>query len=93
MSTLRRKTPKVAKPAKGKRVWLVHATVVGGKHIGEFEAATGEEAIKLALGSYEGGGCSVCHQCSSEISDPEFSKVTAEAQKPDGSWETVEEEL
>jgi hypothetical protein len=54
----------------------VYGTVQASKYLGEFEAATPEEAEELALEA--NGHCSVCHQCTSEIEDPEIIKCTVE---------------
>lgn len=56
----------------------VSATVTGSKYIGEFEAATAEEAERMAYGSAE-ASVSLCHQCASECEDPECSEMHVEA--------------
>lgn len=56
-------------------------------YIGEFEAATAQEALKIAQDS--GPYVSVCHQCAQDISDPEVVSITVENQKDDGEWETL----
>ena len=56
------------------KIWSVTGSVVAGTYIGEFEAETGEEAIKKASRQ---AGVSLCHQCSGEISDPEIESLTA----------------
>jgi hypothetical protein len=48
--------------------------VSAGKYIGEVEAETAEEAIKKAW-NHKNAACSVCHQCSEEVCDPEFTAV------------------
>ena len=55
----------------------VSATVTGSKYIGEFEAATAEEAEQMAYDSGE-ASISLCHQCASECEDPECSKMHVE---------------
>lgn len=59
-----------------KKRWSVNASVVGSKHLGEFDADTEEEAIEMALN--ENGHISLCHQCDSECEDPQIDEVTAE---------------
>lgn len=56
--------------------WRVHASVVGTKYLGEFDADTEEEAIEMAIRA--NGYVSICHQCASECEDPEIDEVTAE---------------
>lgn len=57
----------------------VYASVVGSKYLGEFEAETKEEAIKMA----EADACvSLCHQCDSECEDPEIDELFAECDEP-----------
>jgi hypothetical protein len=53
-------------------VWGV---VTGTKYLGEFEAATKEEAEQMAL---DGTHVSICHQCSRECEDPEVHQVHCE---------------
>lgn len=55
----------------------VYASVVGTKYLGEFEAATKEEAAEMALRS-GAAHVSLCHQCTDECEDPECSDATAE---------------
>jgi hypothetical protein len=57
--------------------WAVYAAVSGGKYLGEFEAATKEEALEKA-GESEAAWISLCHSCSSEVEDPQVSEMTAE---------------
>lgn len=59
-----------------KRMWSVNATVVGGTHLGVYQAATAEEAIELAFDAH--GGISFCHHCSGRCENPEIENVTAE---------------
>lgn len=55
----------------------VVASVVGSKYLGEFEAATKEEAEQLALDS-ENASVHMCHQCSSQCEDAECAEAYAE---------------
>lgn len=57
--------------------YRVYGSVVATKYIGEFEAGTKEEAERMAWDSEE---CwvSVCHQCSSDVSDPEIEEIIVE---------------
>lgn len=48
--------------------WNVTGVVTGGKYLGEYEAETAEQAIATAL-MLEGGGISLCNQCSGECED------------------------
>lgn len=57
-------------------VWDVSASVVGSKYLGEFIAASAEEAVQEALNS-AAASISLCHQCADEVSDPEIDKATA----------------
>lgn len=63
------------------RRWNVYGAVRASKYLGEFEAETAEEAVQLALDS-DAASCSVCHQCSSEVEDPEIEDAVAEEIKP-----------
>lgn len=54
-----------------------YAAVTGSKYLGEFEAATKEEAEEMAAESDE-AYASLCHQCARQIEDPEVVSVTAE---------------
>jgi len=56
--------------------FTVHATVVGGKYLGEYEADSEEQAIEMAL--EENGHVSLCHQCSGECEDAEITETNAE---------------
>ena len=58
-----------------KKTWSVNAAVAGGKHIGDFEAETGEEAIEMASRS---ASVDLCHQCASECENAECEWMTAE---------------
>jgi hypothetical protein len=55
----------------------VWATVSGTKYLGEFEAATKEEAEEMALESDAASVC-MCHQCSDQCEDPECTAASAE---------------
>ena len=59
----------------------VSAAVTGSKYIGEFEAATKEEAIEMATNS-SAAYVSMCHQCSDECQDPECTEFYAEVIAP-----------
>jgi hypothetical protein len=54
--------------------YRVYGKVVGTKYIGEFEAATKEEAEQMAWENDE-AYVSVCHQCSRDIEDPEIERM------------------
>ena len=56
----------------------VSATVVGSKYIGEFEAATAEEAIRKAQAEAH---VSLCYQCASEVEGAEPMEFHAEKAK------------
>lgn len=66
----------MAKAKKLKR-YMVTASVVGSKFIGYFEAESADAAIEQA-GKSGRCGVSLCHECSSEISDPEIDELFAE---------------
>lgn len=55
--------------------FLVHATVVASKYIGEYEAETKEKAIEMA---WKDASVSVCNYCSREIDEPEIDELHAE---------------
>lgn len=55
--------------------YSVYGKVVATKYIGEFEADSEDEAIKMAE---DEAYVSVCHQCSSEVEDPEIDEIFAE---------------
>lgn len=59
-----------------KRMWSVNATVVGGKHLGFYEAETADEAIDEAM--KKDGGVHLCHHCAGECENAELENVTAE---------------
>lgn len=54
----------------------VNGTVVGGKYLGEYEAATKEEAIEMAMN--EEGYVSFCHQCCEQCENAEIESADAE---------------
>lgn len=56
--------------------WTVTGVVTGSKYLGTYEAETAEEAIEMALES-EAASCSVCHQCSSQVEDPQIERAVA----------------
>ncbi len=68
--------------AKKKKRWRVSGKVVGSKYLGEFVAATAEEAVDLALKS-NAAYVSLCHQCSDECEDPEIHSAHAYEMKED----------
>lgn len=55
--------------------WAVYGTVVGSKYLGEYEAATKEEAEAKAL---DEAHVSFCHQCCGECENAEIDEVHAE---------------
>jgi len=55
--------------------WRVGGGVAASTYVGEFEAATWQEAIDKA---YKVAGVSVCHECAEHISDPEIDHLWAE---------------
>lgn len=59
------------------RKWAVTASVVGSKYLGIFEAATKEEAEKMAEES-EAASVSLCNKCSGECEDAQVQSVKAE---------------
>lgn len=67
----------------------LHARVVGGKWLGVFEADTPEEAIEKAMSAVD---VSVCHQCSSQIEDPEIDWEDVDATKAPDTMECVTNE-
>ncbi len=56
--------------------YRVTGVVIGSKYLGEFEAATEDDAIELALGTV--GSCVLCNQCTSECDDPSIESGYAE---------------
>jgi hypothetical protein len=73
------------------REYSINGSVRGSTHFGVVQAATAEEAIKKAQGELE-IGVSFCHQCSAGCEDPEVVILSAEAQLPDGGYDTAEED-
>lgn len=57
-------------------MFRVYGTVTASCYLGEFEAASAEEAVQIALDS-DAAQISVCHQCADQIGDPEVSEATA----------------
>jgi hypothetical protein len=49
--------------------WSVNAAVHGSKHLGVYEAATAEEAERMAE---KHASVNLCHQCADEVIDPEI---------------------
>lgn len=56
--------------------WTVTGVVTGSKYLGTFMAETAEEVVEMALES-DAASCSVCHQCSNEVEDPEIQSAVA----------------
>ncbi len=48
--------------------YRVTGVVIGSKYLGEFEAATEDDAIELALETL--GVCMLCNYCTRECEDP-----------------------
>lgn len=57
--------------------YSVHATIVGSKFLGEFDAETAEEAERLAVQSDAARMC-LCHQCSSQVDGLQVEEASAE---------------
>lgn len=55
--------------------FTAHATVVGSKYLGEFEAATAEEAKEKA---WKKAYVGLCHHCSGECEDPTIEEIHME---------------
>lgn len=66
-------TPKTKKPKL--KTWHVSGSVVGSTYVGEYQAATKEEAEEMAWADAD---VSLCHQCAGKISDPEVESLHAE---------------
>lgn len=62
-------------------VYRVYGKVVGSKYLGEYEAATADEAEDMAM--EENGHCGLCHQCADECDDPEITDCTVEEVTPE----------
>ena len=58
-------------------IYSVYAKIVGSKYLGEVEADSEDEAIEKAF-QLDSCHCSVCHQCSKQIDNPEIDEITAE---------------
>lgn len=54
-----------------------YARVVGSKYLGEVEANSPEEAEELAW-KLDSTHVSLCHQCSSNVEDPEIEEIKVE---------------
>lgn len=59
-------------------------SVVGSKFLGEFEADTVEEALRLAGAE---AGASFCHRCSSECEDPEVEVAALTDENGETLWD------
>lgn len=59
-----------------------YGKVVGTKYLGEFVAETADEARRIAE---KAAWASMCHQCSSECSDPEITEIEVEPVDPSTS--------
>ncbi len=57
--------------------YRAYGKVVGTKYLGEYEASSEEEAIKLAQESENRAVC-LCHYCNSECEDPEIEEIFVE---------------
>ena len=57
--------------------YRAYGVVTGGKYLGEVEADSKEEAISKA-GELDTCYVSICHQCSSEIDDPDIHEIQVE---------------
>jgi hypothetical protein len=56
----------------------VYAVITGSKYIGEFEAASKEEAEDKAWETIGCDSVGLCHQCSSEIDEPTITSLNVE---------------
>lgn len=63
-------------------IYRAVGSVGGSKYLGEFEAATKEEAEAMAWDSEE-ASVSLCHQCSDECSDGEITEIFLEEVEPE----------
>ena len=54
--------------------WRATASISAGKYIGEVVGETAKEAIDKAY-QHKDASCSVCHECSHEVSDPEIISI------------------
>jgi hypothetical protein len=57
--------------------YRLYGAVTATKYLGEIEADSEEEAIKKGF-ELDSCSCSVCHQCSNEVDDPQIEDITAE---------------
>jgi hypothetical protein len=57
--------------------WSVWAKVTGTKYLGDFEAATKEDAEAMALNS-DAASVNLCHYCTPNCEDPECVEAMAE---------------
>lgn len=58
------------------KTWVATGGVAASTYIGKIRAATAEEALKKA---WDSAHVSVCHHCSSAVSDPEVTAITVES--------------
>lgn len=61
-----------------KKKWSVSGAVTGSIYLGEYEADSAEEAIKMALDDEEAHP-HMCHQCARYCEDPMIDEETLEA--------------
>jgi hypothetical protein len=54
----------------------VYGAIVGTKYLGIYEAETKEEAVEKAMA--DAAGPCLCHECSSEVEDPEIESAMAD---------------
>ena len=57
------------------KTWRVGGGVAASMYVGEFEAATWQEAVEKA---YKVAGVSICNECAKHINDPEIDHLWAE---------------
>lgn len=57
--------------------YRAHATVTGGKYLGEVEANSLSEAKEIAFELRSACVC-LCHSCASECEDPEITEIIVE---------------
>lgn len=63
--------------------WICYGAVSGTKYLGTVDAETAEEAEEKAW-KLDKACVSVCHQCSSEISNPEIDFISVEQEDSNG---------
>lgn len=68
-----------------KRIYSVNAAVVGSKWLGNYLAASPEEAIAKAIDEH--GYVSLCHQCESQCEDAAIDTETVTAEVTDSPEE------